>query len=249
MNSLPAMIAESVFNVAYLATVWILVVLLAKASPKAKGLISRLAARFAAAFALLAAGDSFHVGARVAQAVLGPERCVAFINGVEASWVGIGMMTTAYTMTVFYMVLADAARKRNGRSGAWYWIIQSLLCLRLVLMALPGNGWESPQPPQIMGLIRNLPLIIAGLWLAIVFLRDGKRKGDKFWTGIGLSMLASYAFYLPVILFASVAPALGLLMIPKTIAYVAMGLVAYRMAHSGTATGAQDTGTESLNAF
>lgn len=229
MQSFPAMIAESAFNVAYLATVWVLVVLLARAKARAKGNITSLAARFTAAFALLAAGDSFHVGARVAQAILGPDRCVSLINGIPSSWLGLGMLATAYTMTVFYMILADTARDRQGGSGAWYWIVQSLLCLRLVLMALPGNDWESSQPPYVMGLIRNLPLTIAGLWLAIVFLRDGKRRKDASWTGIGLAMLASYGFYLPVILFAASVPALGLLMIPKTVAYVAMGLIAYRM--------------------
>ncbi|HOX92010.1 MAG TPA: hypothetical protein PLC54_03745 [Spirochaetales bacterium] len=229
MNSLAAMIAESVFNVAYLSTVWVLVFLMAKASRSLQGTNAGIATRFTAAFALLAAGDTFHVGARVAQALVGAERTVSVINGVPSSWIGLGMLATAYTMTVFYMLLADAARKRSGKPGVWFWIVQSLLCIRLVLMALPGNAWESSNSPYVMGLVRNLPLTLAGLTLAFVFLRDGKRLGNTTWTGIGFSMLASYAFYLPVILFANAVPALGLLMIPKTVAYVVLGLFAYRM--------------------
>jgi hypothetical protein len=39
---------------------------------------------------------------------------------------------------------------------------------------------------------------------------------------------ASYAFYTPVILFVQQAPLLGMLMIPKTLAYVAIAVIAYR---------------------
>jgi len=38
----------------------------------------------------------------------------------------------------------------------------------------------------------------------------------------------SYAFYAPVILWVATVPVLGMLMIPKTCAYVAIALIAYR---------------------
>jgi hypothetical protein len=40
-------------------------------------------------------------------------------------------------------------------------------------------------------------------------------------------ILVSYACYIPVILFVQQAPLLGMLMIPKTLAYVAVGFLAY----------------------
>lgn len=40
-------------------------------------------------------------------------------------------------------------------------------------------------------------------------------------------ILVSYAIYTPVILFVQQAPLIGMLMIPKTVAYVAVGLIAY----------------------
>ena len=40
-------------------------------------------------------------------------------------------------------------------------------------------------------------------------------------------ILVSYACYLPVILFVQQAPLVGMLMIPKTIAYVAIAIIAY----------------------
>jgi hypothetical protein len=41
-------------------------------------------------------------------------------------------------------------------------------------------------------------------------------------------ILVSYTFYTPVILFVSLAPLLGMLMIPKTMAYAAIAIIAYR---------------------
>jgi hypothetical protein len=40
-------------------------------------------------------------------------------------------------------------------------------------------------------------------------------------------ILLSYAMYIPVILFVQQVPIMGMLMIPKTMAYVAIGFIAY----------------------
>jgi hypothetical protein len=40
-------------------------------------------------------------------------------------------------------------------------------------------------------------------------------------------ILVSYAMYTPVILFVQQAPLVGMLMIPKTVAYVVIGFLAY----------------------
>lgn len=229
MNSPFAAIMENAFNILYLTTVWVLVVLMAKGQNRVTAGNRTLAGRFLLAFVLLAAGDSFHVGARVVTAMMGPENAVMSVGGVPSSFLGLGMLVTAYTMTIFYMVLAEARKLRGGgRTDAAFWIIEVLLTIRLVLMALPGNHWELAVPPYGMGLLRNLPLAIAGFLLAILFITEGRRDGERAWTGIGWAMIASYAFYTPVILFAPKLPILGLLMIPKTVAYVVMGIIAYR---------------------
>lgn len=228
MNSPAALIGENLFNIAYLTTVWALVVLMARKMKAVKEAEKPLASRFLLAFSLLAFGDSFHVGARVIEALVGPAKSVLMIGGVEASILGLGMLATAYTMTVFYMALADARRIRaGGKPDAAFWIIEAVLALRLVIMALPGNAWELAVPPFGMGLVRNAPLALAGILMAILFIVEGRRDGDPAWQGIGWAMVASYAFYTPVILFAARIPAIGLLMIPKTVAYVVMGFIAY----------------------
>jgi hypothetical protein len=40
--------------------------------------------------------------------------------------------------------------------------------------------------------------------------------------------VVSYACYVPVILFATQAPLLGMLMIPKTLAYLGVAIIAFR---------------------
>lgn len=60
-----------------------------------------------------------------------------------------------------------------------------------------------------------------------MILSESVRSQDSAFTWIGLMILVSYAFYTPVILYARTVPALGLLMIPKTIAYMVAAVVAY----------------------
>jgi len=220
---------ENTFNVVYLATVWILVILMYRNKAKIRTDERSLAGRFLLAFFLLAAGDSFHVGARVLSALLGPENSFINLGGIRYSILGLGMLATAYTMTGFYMVFAEA-RIHNARKKPdfAFWFMQTLLSLRLIIMAIPGNAWETSTPPWGMSLLRNLPLAVAGFLLAILFIREGNQRSDKTWKATGWAMVASYGFYTPVILFASAIPALGLLMIPKTVAYVVMGLLLYR---------------------
>jgi hypothetical protein len=69
--------------------------------------------------------------------------------------------------------------------------------------------------------------MILGLGVAYLILRDATRLRDRTFRWIGVSILVSYACYLPVILFVQQAPALGMLMIPKTLAYLAIGWLAY----------------------
>jgi len=222
-------IFETAFNLAYLTTVWILVALMARKFDSLDAHKKPLGGRFLLAFVLLASGDTGHVGARVVQAILGPEGATVALAGRPASLLGLGMLATAYTMTVFYMVIIDVRRRRAGGAyTAEYWILQAALLVRLIIMSLPGNDWDRSVTPHVMSLVRNLPLTVVGVWLAVNMILEGVRQKDKAWAAMGWCVAVSYAFYAPVILFASDIPLLGLLMIPKTLAYVALGIIAYR---------------------
>jgi hypothetical protein len=224
-----ASLMETAFNILYLLTIWVLVAFMAKRRRDATPENSGMADRFLLAFFLLTFGDSFHVGFRVLGQIIGFDAAYIEIGGIRSSLLGLGMLATAYTMTGFYMVLADARRLRSGtKTDPAFWIMEGILALRLIIMALPGNAWESSVPPFGMGLARNIPLTIAGVLMAILIIREGRKSGDAAWMGIGWSMVASYAFYAPVILFAARLPLLGLLMIPKTVAYIVIAVIAYR---------------------
>jgi hypothetical protein len=58
-------------------------------------------------------------------------------------------------------------------------------------------------------------------------IRDARRVGDRTFMWIGSMILVSYACYIPVILFVQTTPLVGMLMIPKTIAYMAIGILLY----------------------
>jgi hypothetical protein len=65
------------------------------------------------------------------------------------------------------------------------------------------------------------------LGVAYLILRDAREAGDRAFTWIGIMVLVSYACYIPVILFVQQVLTIGMLMIPKTMAYVALGFIAY----------------------
>jgi uncharacterized membrane protein len=99
-------------------------------------------------------------------------------------------------------------------------------------MAFPANAWNSAEPLQPWSTIRNLPLILLGLGVASLILRHSRRANDRAFFWIGVLIVVSYACYMPVIFFVQQAPAVGMLMIPKTMAYVGIAWVAYRDLYS-----------------
>ncbi len=210
------------FNITYLVVVWSLVgsMFLRRAQVSAKDL--PLARRVMAAFALLALGDSGHVGFRVVAYATG---------GLEANpgLVGLGALSTAYTVTLFYMLMVDIWRIRfNRRLGRAGWTLLAVGLVRLGLMAFPQNGWEQLNAPYEWSLLRNAFLVVQGLGVMALIWRDAARTQDTAFRWIGYSIALSYTFYAPVILWVQWVPLLGMLMIPKTCAYVAVALIAYR---------------------
>jgi hypothetical protein len=99
--------------------------------------------------------------------------------------------------------------------------------IRFLIMLLPGNMWNNTVPPQPMSLYRNFFLTVLGLGAAYLILRDSIATKDHAFTWMGAMIVVSYALYIPVILLVQLYPMVGMLMIPKTLAYVAVGFIAY----------------------
>lgn len=54
----------------------------------------------------------------------------------------------------------------------------------------------------------------------MLFYKSSRENGDKLFKNMWLTIVISFGFYLPVVLFADIVPVIGMLMIPKTLAYV-----------------------------
>jgi hypothetical protein len=66
------------------------------------------------------------------------------------------------------------------------------------------------------------------LGVAYLIIREARAHQDRPFLWIGGLVILSYLCYFPVIAFVQKLPLLGMLMIPKTMAYVAIGLIAFQ---------------------
>jgi hypothetical protein len=181
------------------------------------------------AFGLLALGDTGHVGFRVWAYARGGLDATIQVLGREVGLVGLGALSTAITVTLFYVLMLFIWQHRFEKPlGALGYVLLAAAVVRLVVMAFPQNQWNSSVPPWTWSIVRNLPLMIQGLGVAYLILRDARAAGDRTFQLVGYLILVSYGFYIPVILFVQRVPIIGMLMIPKTMAYVAIAWLAYR---------------------
>jgi hypothetical protein len=229
MSETMRMWVEVSFNVTYLVVVWSLVAAMIRRRTRVAEGSQPVCRLFIWAFALLALGDTGHVGFRVlAYAMDGLGTTVGFLDR-QVGLVGLGALSTAVTVTFFYVLMLVIWRRRFGKSyGAFGAFLLAAAVARFVIMTFPQNQWNNEVPPQPWGLVRNLPLTILGLGVAYLMLRDAIDRSDVSFKWIAIMILFSYAMYLPVILFVQEAPMVGMLMIPKTLAYVAVGIIGYR---------------------
>jgi hypothetical protein len=235
MSEQMRIVVEVSFNIAYLLVVWGLVVAMIKRRGSVQPGDRPIAVRLIWAFALLALGDSGHVGLRV----------YAYAQGglsANSTLVGLGALTTAFTVTIFYMILVDIWRLRFRQKLGWFGIfLLATGLVRLVVMGFPQNGWDQLVAPYDWSLLRNGFLVIQGLGVMALILRDAARTHDRAFTQLGVMIALSYAFYAPVILWVAQVPLLGMLMIPKTCAYVGVAIIGYNAFFRQSAARSQAT--------
>ena len=219
---------EISFNIVYLIVVWGLVILMIRRQPGVAEADKPVTRLFIWAFAFLALGDTGHVGFRVLAYAGGDLERTISLFGRDLGLVGLGALATAVTVTIFYMLMLVIWQRRYDKPYGWFgWLLFAAGIARLLIMLFPANEWNNTVPPQPWSLYRNLPLMIQGLGVVYLILRDSRAAGDRQFTWIGIMILLSYAFYIPVILFVQKMPLIGMLMIPKTMAYVGIALIAY----------------------
>lgn len=173
---------------------------------------------------LLGAGDSFH---------LIPRSYALWTTGLEANAValGIGKFVTSITMTIFYLILYYIWRERYQIKNQYYLtvIMWALSILRIAFCLLPQNQWLVYHQPLLFGILRNIPFAIMGIIIIVIFTQESKKLNDRVFKFLPLAVGLSFGFYLPVVLFSDIAPSVGLLMIPKTMAYVWIVLMGWKL--------------------
>jgi hypothetical protein len=226
MSDSTRMWIEIIFNISYLVTICSLVIAMLRRMPRLPGEQRPLMRLFIWAFGLLALGDMGHVGFRVLVYALGDLEAGITLFGREVGLVGLGTLSTATTVTFFYVLVLMVWRRRFGKPYGWFgFLLFAAAALRLVIMAFPQNQWNRTVPPWGWSVARNLPLMLQGLGVAFLILRDAAARQDRIFSKIGWMIIASYTFFTPVILFVQRVPMLGMLMIPKTMAYVAIAWI------------------------
>ena len=89
------------------------------------------------------------------------------------------------------------------------------------------SKWITNKTPLAWGILRNIPFALLGLLVIVLFYHSAKEHSDRAFRWMWLTIVLSFGFYIPVVLWAEVNPLLGMLMIPKTCAYVWTVLIGY----------------------
>ncbi|MEG0115137.1 MAG: hypothetical protein RSA00_01800 [Hydrogenoanaerobacterium sp.] len=211
-------IMETIFDIVYLSTVITLGILMIRNSKGRKQYFL-----YGIMAVTLGCGDAFH---------LVPRALALCTTGLESytAALGIGKLITSVTMTIFYVLLYYVWRERYSvKEQKWLTATVYLLSVtRIALCLMPQNAWTNANPPLSWGIYRNIPFALLGLLIIVLFYRSAKANNDKTFSLLWLTIVLSFACYIPVVLFADAVPAVGILMIPKTCAYVWTVLIGYR---------------------
>lgn len=211
-------IVEPLFDAIYLITVLTIGISMIVKSKESKQY--RL---FGIMAIVLGVGDAFH---------LVPRAVALCTTGLENFTValGAGKFITSITMTIFYILLYYVWRIRykikgqNGTTIAVYF----LAGMRIILCLFPQNKWLSATSPLSWGIYRNIPFALLGVLIIVLFYKSAKEHNDKAFRWMWLTIVLSFGFYIPVVLWADSIPPIGMLMIPKTCAYVWTVLIGYQ---------------------
>ncbi|MFR1051636.1 MAG: hypothetical protein ACLSE7_07895 [Lachnospirales bacterium] len=162
---------------------------------------------------VLAGGDAFHLIPRVRVILSGREEA---LRGA----LGRGKQITSITMTVFYLLLWQIGLLLFAQKPApvWTGLAFLLAAVRIFLCLMPQNRWQDRYPPISWGIWRNIPFFLLGAETAAAFFLA--RAGLGGMSSVWLAIVLSFGCYLPVVLWSNRSPGVGMLMLPKTCAYL-----------------------------
>lgn len=214
-------IMETIFDIIYLTTVVTLGAIMIR---KGRVKDEEQYILFGVMAVILGCGDAFH---------LVPRAYALLTTGLEANAaaLGIGKLITSITMTVFYVILYTIWTKRyniNNNKILTY-SIYLLAIVRIILCLFPNNDWLNYYAPVSWAIYRNIPFAIMGIIIIWLFYKKAKEHNDRSLRFMWLAIVLSFGFYIPVVLWAHTINWIGILMIPKTLAYVWVVLMGYKL--------------------
>lgn len=206
-------IVESLFDVTYLSLVIGLGIRLLLEKSKDAKLFGLMAI-------LLGAGDAFHLLPRIVSH-LNPKGFEG--HSFALSW---GQFITSITMTIFYVLYYYFYRRQSGDAdNKKKIVIYALALIRVALVLMPMNNWGTAEGNYIFGIYRNIPFAIMGVLLIFWSYKERKKDGlQNMW----ILILLSFLFYVPVVLWSSIYPAVGAFMMPKTAVYLMIVVLGYK---------------------
>lgn len=171
---------------------------------------------------VLCGGDAFHLVPRILRAVHGS-------NDRIQKQLGIGLQVSSITMTVFYIILMYVWKDTFPDFSipfALEVIVWVSAILRILICLLPQNNWCTEDGNAKLSLLRNSVFAVTGICVIALY-AISRNANNYHMTRMVAAIILSFGCYLPVTLFSKTKPKVGLLMIPKTCAYmwmIAMGL-------------------------
>lgn len=163
----------------------------------------------------LCGGDAFHLAPRVFRAVNGSSDKIK-------RQLGRGLQISSVTMTIFYIILMYIWKTmffELEAPAALEVIIWVSALIRIVICLLPQNNWCTDDGNLKLSVLRNAVFAVTGIGVIILFAISGNTYGYNM-TKMIAAIIISFGCYLPVTLFSKKAPKVGILMIPKTCAYI-----------------------------
>lgn len=197
---------EIIFDVGYLVSAFIMGISFF-ISPTSIRLLAGIMAL------LLVFGDMFHLVPRIQ--VIRTQDEERFRPAL-----GRGKQITSISMTIFYLLLWQIGLYLSDSQVASVWtiLLYGLAAVRILLCFFSQNGWLDRYPPVRWGILRNIPFGLMGILVAGFFFFSRHQFPHMYF--MWLAILLSFAFYVPVVLFANRNPKIGMLMLPKTCCYL-----------------------------
>jgi len=172
---------------------------------------------------ILGCGDAFHLVPRIIAL------CTSGLENYAAA-LGFGKLVTSITMTLFYVILYHIWKIRYNAAGKSFLTIfvYASAVTRIILCLFPQNKWLSVDAPVEWGVYRNIPFVVLGIIIITIYFQMAKKNNDRVFRFLWLAVSLSFAFYIPVVLWADLNPAIGMFMLPKTCAYVWIVFMGFR---------------------